>query len=203
MNVLVADDEVIFRKMVRGVLVRAGHEVIEAAAGDEALSLLLAAEAPPMAILDWMMPGLDGVDLCRAVRAQEGRISPYLILLTSKDRREDVVSGLEAGADDYLTKPFDARELRARVHVGERILGLQRALADRVVALEQALTQVKQLEGLLPICAWCHKIRDDGKGNDWQSVERYVSERSDARFTHTICPDCRATVMSAPAVAAR
>ena len=70
MNVLVADDEVIFRKMVRGVLVRAGHEVIEAAAGDEALSLLLAAEAPPMAILDWMMPGLDGVDLCRAVRAQ-------------------------------------------------------------------------------------------------------------------------------------
>jgi DNA-binding response OmpR family regulator len=100
MNVLVADDEVIFRKMVRGVLVRAGHEVIEAAAGDEALSLLLAAEAPPMAILDWMMPGLDGVELCRAVRAQEGRISPYLILLTSKDRREDVVSGLEAGADD-------------------------------------------------------------------------------------------------------
>src|SRR4030095_12626829 len=105
MNVLVADDEVIFRKMVRGVLVRAGHEVIEAAAGDEALSLLLAAEAPPMAILDWMMPGLDGVDLCRAVRAQEGRISPYLILLTSKDRREDVVSGLEAGGGRHPTQP--------------------------------------------------------------------------------------------------
>ena len=70
-------------------------------------------------------------------------------------------------------------------------------------ALEQALTQVKQLEGLLPICAWCHKIRDDGNGTHWQSVERYVSARSDARFTHTICPDCRATVMAAPAGAAR
>jgi DNA-binding response OmpR family regulator len=201
MNVLVADDEVIFRRMVRGVLARAGHEVVEAAAGDEALGLLTAADAPPMAILDWMMPGIDGVDLCRALRAHEGRVSPYLILLTSKDRREDIVSGLEAGADDYLTKPFDAGELRARVRVGERILGLQQALADRVIALEQALTHVRQLEGLLPICAWCHKIRDDG--NYWQSVERYVSERSTARFTHTICPDCRTTVMPVPAGASR
>ena len=130
MKVLVADDEAIFRKMVRSVLARAGHDVVEAAAGDEALSLLRAVDAPPMAILDWMMPGLDGVGLCRAVRAQAGRVSPYLILLTSKDRREDIVSGLEAGADDYLTKPFDSGELRARVHVGERILGLQQALAD-------------------------------------------------------------------------
>jgi CheY-like chemotaxis protein len=193
MNVLVADDEAIFRRMVRSVLVGAGHAVVEAGAGDEALALLTAVDAPPMAILDWMMPGLDGVDLCRAVRAHVGRVSPYLILLTSKDRREDVVSGLDAGADDYLTKPFDSGELRARVHVGQRILGLQQALADRVVALEEALAQVKQLEGLLPICAWCHKIRDDG--NYWQSVERYVSERSDARFTHTICPDCRASVL--------
>jgi DNA-binding response OmpR family regulator len=201
MNVLVADDEVIFRRMVRGVLVRAGHDVVEAAAGDEALGLLTAADAPPMAILAWMMPGIDGIDLCRTLRAHEGRVSPYLILLTSRDRREDIVSGLEVGADDYLTKPFDSGELRARVRVGERILGLQQAPADRVVALEQALTQVRQLEGLLPICAWCHKIRDDG--NYWQSVERYVSERSTARFTHTICPDCRTTVMPVSAGASR
>jgi CheY-like chemotaxis protein len=212
MRVLVADDEVIFRRMVRGLLVRAGHDVIEAAAGDEALRILTAADAPSMGILDWMMPALDGIDLCRTVRAQEaalesqkecpaGRVSPYLILLTSKDRREDIVNGLDAGADDYLTKPFDSGELRARVRVGERILGLQQALGDRVIALEQALAQVNHLEGLLPICAWCHKIRDDG--NYWQSVERYVSERSTARFTHTICPDCRATVMPVPAGAAR
>jgi DNA-binding response OmpR family regulator len=212
MRVLVADDEVIFRRMVRGVLVRAGHEVVEAAAGDEALRLLTGPDAPSMGILDWMMPELDGIDLCRTLRAQEkahdspedchaGRVSPYLILLTSKDRREDIVNGLDAGADDYLTKPFDSGELRARVRVGERILGLQQALGDRVLALEQALAQVNHLEGLLPICAWCHKIRDDG--NYWQSVERYVSERSTARFTHTICPDCRETVMPVPAGAAR
>jgi phosphoserine phosphatase RsbU/P len=83
------------------------------------------------------------------------------------------------------------------VQVGERVLGLQQALADRVFALEQALQQVKQLEGLLPMCAWCHKIRDDG--NYWQSVERYVSDHSEARFTHTICPNCRQSVVAAQA----
>jgi len=202
LNVLVADDEAIFRKMVRAALVRAGHEVVEAADGEEAWYRLTAApEPPPLAILDWTMPGIDGSELCRRLREQEDRTARYLILLTAKDRREDVVNGLDAGADDYLTKPFDADELRARVRAGQRILGLQQALADRVAALEQALAQVTQLEGLLPICAWCHKIRDDG--NYWQSVERYVSERSTARFTHTICPPCRSTVMVAPAGAAR
>jgi phosphoserine phosphatase RsbU/P len=201
-NVLVADDEVIFRRMVRGALARAGHEVVEAADGDEAWHRLTVAPDPPLlAILDWMMPGIDGSELCRRLRLQEGGAARYVILLTSRDRREDVVNGLDAGADDYLTKPFDADELRARVHAGQRILGLQQALADRVAALEQALAQVTQLEGLLPICAWCHKVRDDG--NYWKSVERYVSERSTARFTHTICPGCRATVMTTPAGAAR
>ena len=201
MRVLVADDEAIFRRMVRSILARAGHDVVEAADGHEALRWLDADDAPPIAILDWMMPGADGVDLCRALRARARQVPPYLILLTSKDRREDVVSGLDAGADDYLPKPFDPSELRARVQVGERILGLQQTLADRVLALEQALSHVTQLQGLLPICAWCHKIREDG--NYWQSVERYISERSPARFTHTICPECRPTVLPAPTGSAR
>ena len=201
MRVLVADDEVIFRRMICSLLGRAGHDVVEAADGDDARRYLDADDAPPIAILDWMMPGANGIDLCRALRARERQVPPYLILLTSKDRREDVVSGLDAGADDYLTKPFDPSELRARVRVGERILGLRQTLADRVLALEQALVHVKQLQGLLPICAWCHKIRDDG--NYWQSVESYVSEHSDARFTHTICPECRPAVVSAPAGSAR
>jgi DNA-binding response OmpR family regulator len=183
------------------VLDRAGYEVVEASDGDEALRCLEAEDPPPMAILDWMMPRINGVDLCRTVRKREGRLSPYLILLTSKDGHEDVVRGLEAGADDYITKPFEPSELRARIRVGARMLALQQLLADRVVALEQALHQVKQLEGLLPICAWCHKIRDDG--NYWQSVERYISEHSEARVTHTICPDCRPRVMSMSAEPAR
>jgi len=200
-NVLIADDEAIFRKLVGSVLARAGHDVIEAADGNQALSLLTATDAPPMAILDWMMPGIDGIDLCRTLRQLATPVAPYLILLTAKDRREDVVSGLDAGADDYLTKPFDSDELRARVRVGERILGLQRSLGERVAALEEALVHVKQLEGLLPICAWCHKIRDDS--NYWQTVERYVMERSTARFTHTICPDCLSTALSSAAATAR
>jgi phosphoserine phosphatase RsbU/P len=191
--VLIADDETVSRRVLRGVLTRAGHEVVEVAAGVPALDILNAIDAPHMAILDWMMPGMDGPDVCRAIRASMADPAPYLILLTARDQRADVVSGLDAGADDYLTKPFDPDELRARVRVGERILALQQALADRVHALERTLSQVQQLEGLLPICAWCHKIRDDAQ--HWQPLEHYLAERSATRFTHTICHSCRTTVM--------
>jgi sigma-B regulation protein RsbU (phosphoserine phosphatase) len=97
---------------------------------------------------------------------------------------------LEAGADDYLTKPFDPQELRARIKVGERILGLQTSLAERVTELEDALSRVKQLQGLLPICSYCKKIRDDQ--NYWEQVESYISKHTEAQFSHGICPDCYA-----------
>jgi DNA-binding response OmpR family regulator len=141
-----------------------------------------------LAILDWMMPGLDGVEVCRRVRRGATATPPYLILLTAKGRREDIVTGLRSGADDYVTKPFNREELRARVQVGIRIVELQHSLADRVKALEEALTRVKQLQGLLPICSYCKKIRDDR--NYWQQVENYISEHSEAQFSHSICPDC-------------
>src|SRR5438105_4818844 len=98
-------------------------------------------------------------------------------------------SGLGAGADDYIVKPFEREELRARVQVGFRMLALQAALADRVRELEEALTRVKQLQGLLPICSYCKKVRDDR--NYWQQVETYIEGHSDAQFTHGICPECR------------
>jgi phosphoserine phosphatase RsbU/P len=113
---------------------------------------------------------------------------PYLILLTAKGRREDIITGLKAGANDYVTKPFDREELRARVQVGARIVELQHSLADRVHALEEALARVKQLQGLLPICSYCKKIRDDQ--NYWQQVENYISRHSEAQFSHSICPGC-------------
>jgi sigma-B regulation protein RsbU (phosphoserine phosphatase) len=113
---------------------------------------------------------------------------PYLILLTAKGGREDLVTGLEAGANDYVTKPFNREELRARVQVGVRMVELQQSLADRVKALEEALARVKQLQGLLPICSYCKKIRDDQ--NYWQQVESYIAEHSQAQFSHSICPDC-------------
>ncbi|HEV8640997.1 MAG TPA: response regulator [Methylomirabilota bacterium] len=189
MRVLIADDTAMFRRLVRITLEKAGYEVSEVADGAEALHQLESNGGFPLAILDWMMPKMKGVEVCRVLRERPTPAPPYLILLTSKDRPEDVVAGLEAGADDYITKPFRAAELRARVQVGARILSLRQALADRVIALEQALGQVRQLQGLLPICAWCKNVRNDQ--NYWQSVERYVAEHSEAQFTHTICPPCR------------
>ena len=189
MKILVADDDPVSRRVVEAALVKWGHEVTVVADGLETLRALKVGDAPPLAILDWMMPGMDGVDVCRKVRERPTATPPYLILLTTRGRSEDVVTGLGAGADDYLAKPFDWEELRARVEVGGRVVALQRSLAERVQALEDALARVKQLQGLLPICAWCKKVRRDQ--NYWQSVEGYVSEHSEARFSHGICPDCK------------
>jgi phosphoserine phosphatase RsbU/P len=137
-KILIADDDVIPRWFLQTALVKAGHEVVVAHNGAEAWQLLQQAEAPRLAILDWLMPGLDGVDVCRKVRQWDHAPYVYLILLTSKDRQEDIIAGLEAGADDYLTKPFDPQELEARLRAGERILDLQAALLTSLEQLAQA-----------------------------------------------------------------
>ena len=188
MRVLIAEDDPISRRLLEATLERWGYEVVVTADGAEAWQALQRPDPPPLAILDWMMPGLDGVEVCRRVRGAGSPTPPYLILLTAKGRREDTVAGLEAGADDYITKPFDREELRARVKVGARLTELQQSLAERVRALEEALTQIKALRGLLPICAYCKRIRDDK--NYWQEVEGYISAHSDAQFSHGICPSC-------------
>ncbi len=151
-------------------------------------SLLRSADAPRIAVLDWVMPGMDGVDICRAIRDVNTASQPYLILLTARVRPEDIVQGLRAGADDYITKPVDREEFEARLQVASRIVGLQQRLSDRVTELEQALTRVRQLQGLLPICAYCKRIRDDQ--NYWNQVETYLAEHTDVQFSHGICPSC-------------
>ena len=188
MKVLIADDEPFFRRLLQAALAPEGYELLEVGDGAEALRALHGAAPPPLAILDWVMPGMSGVDVCRKVREGALRTQPYLILVTSQDRPADIVAGLEAGADDYVIKPFDPPELRARVQVGARVVTLQQTLADRVQALEDALGRVKQLQGLLPICAYCKKVRDDK--NYWHQVESYVARHSEAEFSHGICPDC-------------
>jgi response regulator RpfG family c-di-GMP phosphodiesterase len=135
-----------------------------------------------------MMPGIDGIELCRKMRAKQDLIPTHIILLTARNGKADIVYGLEAGADDYIAKPFDRNELRARIQVGMRLVELQRKLAERVEDLTHALQQVKQLQGLLPICSYCKKIRGDN--NYWQQVESYISTHSEAQFSHGICPEC-------------
>ncbi|MGE0679976.1 MAG: SpoIIE family protein phosphatase [Candidatus Binatia bacterium] len=138
MKILIADDDAIPRRLLQAALVKAGHEVIVARDGAEAWQVLQSEEAPRLAVLDWVMPGLDGLEVCRKVRQQGNAPYIYLILLTSKDRREDIVAGLGAGADDYLIKPFDPHELQARLRVGQRILDLQAALLASLEKLAQA-----------------------------------------------------------------
>lgn len=189
MKVLIVDDEPVVRRLLETSLSAWGYEVITARGGEEAWEILQRDDAPSLAVLDWTMPGLDGLELCKRVRALGKPTKPYLMFVTARARTQDIVTGLGAGADDYIVKPFQREELRARVQVGVRMLELQQMLAERVQELEQALTRVKQLQGLLPICSYCKKVRDDQ--NYWQQVETYIEGHSDAQFTHGICPDCR------------
>ena len=193
MKVLIAEDDSVSRCVLAATLDKFGYEVVIAANGAEAWAALQSADPPHLAILDWMMPEIDGVELCRRVRDLPTTTPPYLILLTAKGGKEDVVTGLDAGANDYLTKPFDRAELRARVQVGAQVLELQGNLAARVCELEAALSQVKQLQGLLPICSYCKKIRDEK--NYWHRVESYISEHAEVEFSHGICPACYTDVV--------
>jgi phosphoserine phosphatase RsbU/P len=188
MKILIAEDDAVSRRLLQAALAKWGYEVVVTANGKEAWAALQQPDAPSLLILDWLMPEMDGVEVCREARKSELHKSSYIILLTSRGSKEDIVRGLEAGADDYVTKPFDHGELRARVQVGSRVIQLQAALADRVNELEEAMASVKQLQGLLPICCYCKKIRDDG--NYWHRVESYITGHANVRFSHGICPDC-------------
>jgi CheY-like chemotaxis protein len=193
MKILIAEDDRVSRRALEANLLRWGHEVVVACDGAEAWRVLQAEGAPPLAILDWMMPEMDGPEVCRRVRGRPGAELVYLILLTAKAGKTDIVAGLESGANDYITKPFDRDELRARLNTGIRVVELQQALAARVAEVGQALSRVQQLQGLLPICCYCKRIRDDH--NYWQQVEAYISAHSQAQFSHAICPQCLEAVV--------
>jgi sigma-B regulation protein RsbU (phosphoserine phosphatase) len=187
-KILIAEDDITSRRILEGVLSKWNYEVIATSDGLQAWEALQAKNPPPIAIIDWMMPGMDGLEFCRKLRQTQAITPTYVILLTSKSQQEDVVAGLEAGANDYIRKPFERQELRARIGVGERVIELQTALADRVKKLEEALVKIRTLQGLLPICSYCKKIRNDQ--DYWEQIETYVADHSQAEFTHGICPDC-------------
>jgi two-component system, cell cycle response regulator len=135
-TVLIAEDDPIFRHLLESWLRRWNYRVVAVDNGIDAWKVLQQEDSPQMAILDWMMPGMDGVELCRKIRSNEPGPYRYVLLVTAKDDKHDVVAGLDAGADDYLTKPFDVEELRARVRAGKRVLELQEALLHAHQALQ-------------------------------------------------------------------
>ncbi len=188
MRIVIADDDIVLRHALTVRLKQWGYEPVVCVDGGEARSVLFGESAPPIAILDWNMPCVDGLNLCTELRNDPRTASIYVIMLTGKNTKDDVVAGLDGGVDEYLVKPFDWRELRARVANGTRIVGLQQSLAARVDELQEALANVRRLTGLLPMCSYCKRIRDDD--DYWQKLEAYLSKHSDAQFTHGICPDC-------------
>jgi DNA-binding response OmpR family regulator len=186
-RILLADDDKVTLNVLNDVLTRAGYDVLTATDGDQAWKKLQESDAQ-VAILDWLMPGIEGVEICRRAQDDPKMANRYFILLTGKSATEDLVAGLQAGASDYLRKPFEEPELLARVEVGVRFMELQRKLAERVQELERALKQVHRLEGLLPICSYCKRIRNEQ--DYWERVDNYISQHANVRFSHNICPEC-------------
>ncbi len=187
-RILVAEDDPISRELLRVNLQKWNYSAVVTEDGTHAWEVITGPNPPRVVILDWMMPGIDGLELTKRIRASEKSSLVYVILLTAKGHPADIVTGLNAGANDYLTKPFHHEELQARVAVGVRMTNLRAALQEKVVELEKALSEVKELHGLLPICSYCKKIRNDD--NYWEVLERYISDHSHAEFSHGICPDC-------------
>ncbi len=181
MNVLIAEDDAVSRGVLVSILKALGHEVHAAENGQEAWDMFLV--GPPRVVLtDWMMPQMDGPELCRKIRSSQRISYTYIILVTALGEKGFYVEGMEAGADDFVTKPFKREEMAARLKVAERILGLQE--------------EVSRLKGLLPICAYCKRIRDEN--SIWHALEAYVEERIDASFTPALCPDCAQENVVAP-----
>ena len=199
-RVLLAEDEEAPRRVLVHYLQSWGFSPVLAADGAQAASILGGKDAPAIALLDWVMPRLDGPELCRRVRqeaTEKGRPYTYLILVTGKADRSEVTIGLQAGADDYVVKPFDVAELRARLHVAQRVISLERRLAENVEMLNDALTDATELRsGPVAVCPRCGRVHPgrEGSGDDpksWLSPEDYLREHTGAEVRREPCPQHR------------
>ena len=188
MKILIAEDDAPSRLTLRVLLTSLGYAVTEASDGDEAWRILGETEHPQLVLLDWMMPGIEGPEIVRGLRQRKSGKPYYAIIITSRSNKDSAARALDSGADDFIGKPFDNDELRARVAVGSRMNGLQNTLFATIKELRESLDRVKQLEGIIPICMYCKKIRDDQDG--WNQLEQYITDHSEASFTHGICPKC-------------
>lgn len=173
MKILIAEDDALSKRLLSIHLRKYEHVITEAKDGAEAWKIF---QREPFQVLicDWLMPEMDGIELCMRARSFERSSYTYIILLTVLEGKKNYLQAMQAGADDFITKPFDPEELQARLIVARRVLNLQ--------------TEVTQLRGMLPTCSYCKKIRDEN--NNWIQMEEYVASRSEATFIHGICPSC-------------
>ncbi len=189
MKILIAEDEFTTRMMVQVSLENWGYRVESVTNGNEAWAAFQKPDAPHIAILDWEMPELDGVEVCRRVKEMETLSYPYILLLTGRDSKTDIVRGFDAGADDYMTKPFNNNELRARVRVAERLVRTQASLSESVAELKEALNQLEMLENGIKACRECRRIFSPYDG-EWHGFTDVLENGADPRFQATICNDC-------------
>ncbi len=188
-KILIAEDEFTTRMMVQVCLENWGYRVESVTNGNDAWAVLQKPDAPHIAILDWEMPELDGVEVCRRVKEMDAINPPYILLLTSRDSNTDIVKGFDAGADDYMTKPFNDNELRARVRVAERLVRTQSSLSESVAELKEALNQVEMLENGVEACRQCQKIFSPYDG-EWYGLGDILGNDADPRFIANTCPGC-------------
>ena len=179
MKILIVEDDPVARTVLEASLRLLGHEFTSVPSGDEGWQRF-AAEPYRVVISDWMLPGgLDGLELCRRVRGRGGDYTYFILLSTQATTADNLDQATAAGVDDFLTKPAKPAELKARLHVADRILNYA--------------TQVQQLESFIPICSYCKKVRDDQ--NYWSQIESYINTRTGSNFSHGVCPDCYTDVI--------
>jgi DNA-binding response OmpR family regulator len=187
-RVLLAEDEPVTRRLLEAQMTRFGFEVVPVSDGLKAWDVLQTPEAPSLVVLDWNMPGLDGPEVCQKIRSSPRSNYTYMLLVTARAAKSDVVQGLSAGADDFVSKPVDPDELHARLKTGERIVRLEQTLAAQVKELQAASEHVRELQGMIPICMHCKRIRNQSQ--IWEKVETYIEHRSGAKFSHALCSEC-------------
>jgi len=193
-RVLLAEDHPVSLFLLKNSLSNWGFDVVTAEDGEAAIRILSEPGAPSLAVIDKIMPKIDGLEICRHVRNQSGFPYTYIILLSGRSQQDEIIEGLLAGADDYVIKPFDPEELRERLRVGQRVVELECKLSNKISELEKALQDVAQLRQLLPICDHCKSIRDDQ--NYWRQIEEYLHTETGTDFSHGICPTCLPIVMA-------
>jgi DNA-binding response OmpR family regulator len=173
MKVLIAEDDLVASRVLEAALLKLGHVPLLASDGENAWQILQT-ESVRAVVSDWQMPRMDGLELCRRIRAREGDYVYFILLTQMAGTEKNLHAATDAGVDDFLAKPIDPSQLWMRLRVAERILGFT--------------TEVRQLESFLPICSYCKKVRDDH--NYWQQIEQYINTRTGTNFSHGVCPDC-------------
>ncbi len=194
MQALLADDDPVSLQILEAMVRSFGFEPVLAHDGGQAWQMLSRPDGPRLAVLDWMMPEMSGVEVCRRTRREHPDEPVHLLLLTSKTSKEDRIQGLEAGANDFISKPYNPQELRARLATGRQVWELHLTLVEQIKELRQGAEHIQALRNLIPICSYCKRVQSvpepDISAVPWEAVESFVARHTGAAFSHGICPQC-------------